>query len=130
MKISRFMHTGPHLRRILGTYDPQLKHSPVRSVKHSDTMTFEKYCTLAVEKLNMPMLLTPEALSCGASDLEQWRRVVTVVYTLRLAVAPLVETLILLDRVLYVLEQGLSCEIRPVFDPKLSPRNHIIIARR
>ncbi|KAG6441836.1 hypothetical protein O3G_MSEX002033 [Manduca sexta] len=117
------------LERILVTYDPQLKHSPVRSVKHSDTMTFEKYCTLAVEKLNMPMLFTPEALSCGASDLEQWRRVVTV-YTLRLAVAPLVETLILLDRVLYVLEQGLSCEIRPVFDPKLSPRNHIIIARR
>ncbi|KPJ11992.1 hypothetical protein RR48_03595 [Papilio machaon] len=31
---------------------------------------------------------------------------------------------------LYVLEHGLHCEIRPVFDPKISPRNHIIIGRR
>ncbi|XP_047025222.1 methyltransferase-like protein 25B [Helicoverpa zea] len=117
------------LERILVDHDPKLKHAPVRSIKHSDTMTFEKYCLQALERINVPLPTSPAVLRRGYEDLAQWRRVV-VVYTLRLALAPLVETVVLLDRVLYVLEHGISCEIRPVFDPKLSPRNHIIIAKR
>uniref|UniRef100_A0A2A4JAH1 Methyltransferase domain-containing protein n=1 Tax=Heliothis virescens TaxID=7102 RepID=A0A2A4JAH1_HELVI len=116
------------LERILVDHNPKLKHAPVRSIKHSDTMTFEKYCAQALERINIP-LTSPALLSRGYRELSQWRRVV-VLYTLRLALAPLVETVVLLDRVLYVLEHGISCEIRPVFDPKLSPRNHIIIAKR
>jgi hypothetical protein len=38
-------------------------------------------------------------------DLLQWKRVV-VFYTLRLLLAPLVETILLLDRVLYLKELG------------------------
>ncbi|XP_026738794.1 protein RRNAD1 isoform X1 [Trichoplusia ni] len=115
------------LERILVEHNPKLRHAKVRSIKHSDSMTFEKYCTLAVERLNLP--LSAAEWARGHADLRQWRRVV-VVYTLRLALAPLVETVVLLDRLLYVLEKGFSCEIWPVFDPKLSPRNHIIIAKR
>ncbi|CAB3256270.1 unnamed protein product [Arctia plantaginis] len=117
------------LERILVELDPKLRHAPVRSIKHSDAMTFEEYCALAVERLNLDLPKSPDVWSRGNSDLEQWRRVV-VVYTLRLMLAPLVETVVLLDRMLYVIERGLTCEIRPVFDPKLSPRNHIIIGRR
>ncbi|KAJ8736051.1 hypothetical protein PYW08_006707 [Mythimna loreyi] len=117
------------LERILVEHDPKLRHAPVRSIKHSDTMTFEKYCYQAIERVNLPLPTSPAVWSRGHADLAQWRRVV-VVYTLRLALAPLVETVVLLDRVLYVLERNLSCEIRPVFDPALSPRNHIIIAKR
>lgn len=117
------------LERILVEHNPKFRHAPVRSIKHSDTMTFENYCALGLERLNVPLPTSPAVWSRGCKDLEQWRRVV-VMYTLRLMLAPLVETVILLDRVLYVLERGISCEIRPVFDPKLSPRNHIIIARR
>ncbi|XP_047984547.1 methyltransferase-like protein 25B isoform X2 [Leguminivora glycinivorella] len=113
------------LERILVEHDPKLKHAPVRNIKHSNTMTFHQYSTLALERLNIPVV----DVARGESDLLQWRRVVTL-YTLRLALAPLVETVVLLDRVLYVLEHGLLCEIHPVFDPKLSPRNHIIVGRR
>ncbi|XP_073957567.1 methyltransferase-like protein 25B isoform X1 [Choristoneura fumiferana] len=114
------------LERILVDYDPKLKHAPVRNIKHSDTMTFQQYSTQALSRLNIPL---PACFARGEADLRQWRRVVTL-YTLRLALAPLVETVILLDRVLYILEHGLSCEIHPVFDPKLSPRNHIIVGKR
>lgn len=117
------------LERILVECDPKLKHAPVRSIKHLDNMSFERYCELAVQKLNMTHQLSPERLSRGRDDLDKWRQVV-IVYTLRLTLAPLVETVLLLDRVLYVLEKGLSCSIQAVFDPKLSPRNHIIVARR
>ncbi|XP_075976803.1 methyltransferase-like protein 25B [Anticarsia gemmatalis] len=117
------------LERILVEHDPKLRHAPVRSIKHSDSMTFENYCSLALERIKLPLPTSPSVWSRGYHDLQQWRRVV-VVYTLRLALAPLVETVVLLDRMLYVMEKGMSCEIRPVFDPKLSPRNHIIIARR
>jgi hypothetical protein len=42
--------------------------------------------------------------------------------------APL-ELYILLDRVLYLEEQGKSCELKQVFDQDLSPRNHAIICK-
>ncbi|KAL4716914.1 hypothetical protein ACJJTC_012725 [Scirpophaga incertulas] len=118
------------LESILVEIDPSLKHTQIRSIKHCNALSFERYCEIALERLSVP---------CPAADshtwvrarlfVEQWRRVL-VVYTLRLALAPLVESAILLDRMLYVLENGLSCEIRPVFDPKISPRNHIMIAKR
>lgn len=39
------------------------------------------------------------------SCLEQWQRVV-IFYTLRLMVAPVIETIVQLDRLLYLAEQG------------------------
>ncbi|XP_041975584.1 protein RRNAD1 [Aricia agestis] len=113
------------LEKLLVNTDPKLKHTPVRSIKHSNDMTFESYLVKATERLTVPVLDS----ALVAKDLEQWRRVV-VLYTLRLMLAPLVETIILLDRMLYIFENGLSCEIHPVFDPRISPRNHIIIGKR
>ncbi|CAH0727599.1 unnamed protein product, partial [Brenthis ino] len=113
------------LEKLLIQMDPTLKHMPIRSVKHTQNMTFESYCTAALEKLSYQTLYDENI----EEDLKQWKRVV-VLYTLRLMLAPLVETVILLDRMLYILEHGISCEIYPVFDPKISPRNHIIVGRR
>ncbi|XP_013133338.1 PREDICTED: protein RRNAD1 isoform X2 [Papilio polytes] len=112
------------LEKILVEHDPALKHSPVRSIKHSNTMTFD---SAALSRLHV--CLCAEAVSAGHDCVSRWRHVV-LLYSLRLLLAPAVETLVLLDRMLYVLEHGLQCEIRPVFDPKISPRNHIIIGRR
>ncbi|KAJ0182288.1 hypothetical protein K1T71_001657 [Dendrolimus kikuchii] len=117
------------LERILINHNPELKHAQVRSIKHSDKMTFERYCSLALERLNIPLPTSTEIWLRAEEDLQQWRQIV-IVYTLRLTLAPLVETVILLDRMLYLIENGASCEIKPVFDPTISPRNHVIIARR
>ncbi|KAK3198451.1 hypothetical protein Dsin_021866 [Dipteronia sinensis] len=53
-------------------------------------------------------------------------------WSLRAALGPLLETFILLDRLLFLQEQGSSMEavMLPIFDPVLSPRNVAIIAKR
>ncbi|KAL5736786.1 hypothetical protein ACOSQ2_031574 [Xanthoceras sorbifolium] len=53
-------------------------------------------------------------------------------WSLRAALGPLLETFILLDRLLFLQEQGSSLEavMLPIFDPVLSPRNVAIIAKR
>ncbi|RWW32970.1 hypothetical protein GW17_00002321 [Ensete ventricosum] len=53
-------------------------------------------------------------------------------WALRAALGPLVESYILLDRLLFLQEQGNSVEafLFPIFDPTLSPRNMAVIARR
>ncbi|KAL6314831.1 hypothetical protein AAG906_029046 [Vitis piasezkii] len=53
-------------------------------------------------------------------------------WSLRAALGPLLETLILLDRLLFLQEQGSSVEavMLPIFDPVLSPRNVAIIAKK
>lgn len=53
-------------------------------------------------------------------------------WTLRAALGPVLETLILLDRLLFLQEQGSSVEslILPIFDPALSPRNMALIAKK
>ncbi|CAF4875279.1 unnamed protein product [Pieris macdunnoughi] len=117
------------LENMLVDYDPKLKHSPIRSVKHTDNMAFESYCAIALERLSLPPAESLNAARYGNLAHIHWKRVV-VLYTLRLALAPLVETLILLDRLYYMIEHGIHCEIHAVFDPNISPRNHIMIGKK
>ncbi|CAK1540301.1 unnamed protein product [Leptosia nina] len=114
------------LESMLVEHDPKLRHSPIRSVKHTDNMAFVSYCAIALERLAVPKMDTSKS---GNLAHENWKRVV-VLYTLRLALAPLVETLILLDRLYYMLEHDIHCEIQPVFDANISPRNHVMIGRK
>lgn len=81
-------------------------------------------------------------LGCGPSEdinlLEIWKEAqpftafVGPFWSLRAALGPLLETYILLDRLLFLHEQGDSVEasLFPLFDPTISPRNMVIIARK
>lgn len=53
-------------------------------------------------------------------------------WSLRAALGPVLETFLLLDRLLFLQEQGSSIEavMLPIFDPALSPRNVAIIAKK
>lgn len=53
-------------------------------------------------------------------------------WSLRAALGPVLETFLLLDRLLFLQEQGSSIEavMLPIFDPALSPRNMAIIAKK
>ena len=55
-----------------------------------------------------------------------------VYWSLRAAFGPLLETFILLDRLLFLQEQAghLEAVMLPIFDPALSPRNVAIIAKK
>lgn len=53
-------------------------------------------------------------------------------WSLRATLGPLLETFLLLDRLLFLQEQGRSVKalMLPIFDPEISPRNVAIIAQR
>ncbi|KAJ0571640.1 hypothetical protein HanHA300_Chr05g0192431 [Helianthus annuus] len=53
-------------------------------------------------------------------------------WSLRAALGPVLETLILLDRLLFLQEQGDSVEaiMVPIFNPNISPRNVALIAKK
>jgi hypothetical protein len=59
-------------------------------------------------------------------------------YSLRAVLAPVIESYILLDRLLYLKEQAelvagkerITAELVPLFEPSISPRNMAIIAHR
>ncbi|CAB3375267.1 Hypothetical predicted protein [Cloeon dipterum] len=115
------------LECILIRHWPHLKHSGLKSIKHTQDMSFEKYAVEAVEKLAIS-LPAQELLSVDVEKrLLQWKNVV-VFYSLRLMLAPLVESAILLDRLLFMEENGLPAMLIPAFDPQFSPRNHILLA--
>ncbi|GLH06002.1 Uncharacterized protein GBIM_11531 [Gryllus bimaculatus] len=117
------------LERLLVKFWPNLRHSGIRSIRHSNELPFDKYCHAATERLGV--VLPEEEINSKETrdDLSQWKRVV-IFYSLRLLLAPLVETVLLFDRLFYLLELGLNGTLIPVFDPCLSPRNHILIATK
>ncbi|XP_025902412.1 protein RRNAD1 [Nothoprocta perdicaria] len=55
---------------------------------------------------------------------------VVAFFSLALLLAPLVESLILLDRLLFLRERGFQCALVPLFDPLLSPRNLVLVAAK
>ncbi|RCN29523.1 hypothetical protein ANCCAN_24715 [Ancylostoma caninum] len=59
----------------------------------------------------------------------EWQRFL-VVHCLRLLFAPIVEQIIIKDRVQYLEECGHSVAVVPLFDPRISPRNFAIIAMK
>ncbi|XP_011687303.1 PREDICTED: protein RRNAD1-like isoform X2 [Wasmannia auropunctata] len=115
------------LETILIKRNSQLRHSQVRNVKVTRSVTFEQYCTAATAGFEPN--LRPEDSDLQnpqiKSYLNQWRQIV-IFGALRTMLAPLVETVVLLDRFLYLSEGNLSPILKPVFDPRLSPRNFLL----
>uniref|UniRef100_A0A674K5U6 Methyltransferase like 25B n=1 Tax=Terrapene triunguis TaxID=2587831 RepID=A0A674K5U6_9SAUR len=67
--------------------------------------------------------------ACVDAMLAQQQNVVAF-FSLALLLAPLVETLILLDRMIYLQEQGFQCQLIPLFNPSFSPRNLVLVAAK
>lgn len=111
--------------RIIVNQWPNLKHCGLRSVKHVPGMDFEDYfykATQGVDASNLPRSMLQTSIT--QNDLRHWRRIV-IFYTLRLMFAPLIESIILYDRALFLQENECQVKINATFDPRISPRNHI-----
>lgn len=93
------------IEKIICEHWPQWRHSGLRSIKH--LTTFQAYCKDAINHLGIT--IPEEAITAEETEdnLANWKRVV-IFYTLRLTFAPLVESIILYDRALYLLERGKS----------------------
>uniref|UniRef100_A0A5B7C019 Uncharacterized protein n=1 Tax=Davidia involucrata TaxID=16924 RepID=A0A5B7C019_DAVIN len=65
-------------------------------------------------------------------ETEPFAELIGPYWSLRAALGPVLETILLLDRLLFLQEQGNSLEavMIPIFDPTLSPRNVALIAKK
>jgi len=117
---------------LVTTRSPKYQHTILKTVSKAHTLPFPDYVERATQKLVTEEGLQPfteEEVTCPevAKRLARWWEVVTF-YSLRLAMAPVIEAVILLDRQLFLYENGHNSIMLPIFDPLLSPRNQVIVA--
>ncbi|XP_043257721.1 protein RRNAD1-like [Colletes gigas] len=119
------------LETILVKKSKKLQHSQLRNVKVTKGMTFQQYCITATSHFNMHV--HPDDSDIHNREikgyLNRWQQVI-IFGSLRMMLAPLVETIVLFDRFLYLSEKNLSPTLKPVFDSRLSPRNLVLISKK
>ncbi|XP_035543202.1 protein RRNAD1 isoform X6 [Juglans regia] len=98
----------------------------VDKYKHFEKFTRSGLCRLGLkplERINFHEIW---------KEAEPFTELIGPYWSLRAALGPLLETFLLLDRLLFLQEQGHSVEVMmlPIFDPEVSPRNVAIIARK
>ncbi|XP_062549539.1 methyltransferase-like protein 25B [Armigeres subalbatus] len=116
------------VEKIIVKLYPHLKHSGLRSTKVTD-LNFRQYCDKATNGMGLELPAEELESTETVNDLHHWERVVKF-YTLRLMFAPLIESIVLYDRWLYLLEQGIQCGLDVIFDPICSPRNHALTGEK
>lgn len=93
--------------------------------------SFEEYLRKGCKKFDINMDLTSEEIENMMENHEFDRRLINLNYFIRLLNAKIVETLILFDRYLYLLEnnsdEGKVLLVK-LFNPVISPRNYALIA--
>ncbi|XP_025029058.1 protein RRNAD1, partial [Python bivittatus] len=112
------------LETVIRAIDPAKKRIGVQAIPKAHEMTFEQYARRGLERV----CLSPSGPLEPASLAQQQK--VVVFFSLALLLAPLVETLILLDRMIYLQEQGFPCELIPLFNPTFSARNLVLVAAK
>ncbi|XP_041648515.1 protein RRNAD1 [Cheilinus undulatus] len=105
---------------------PDLRRAGIQTIKKSHLLPFTEYARLGLARVGLPptLPLDPERVE---AMLKQQGRVV-VYFSLSLLLAPVVETLVLLDRMIYLQENGVESHLVPLFDPNFSPRNFVLVA--
>ncbi|XP_034935233.1 protein RRNAD1-like [Chelonus insularis] len=106
-----------------------MKHGRVKNVKVTDKMSFVEYCKLATSKFSCDKRIVDSDIDSlkVQSSLKRWHQVVAF-EAIRMMLAPLVETVVLLDRFLFLSENGLKPLLKAEFDPRRSPRNFVLIS--
>lgn len=122
------------LEKLLVSRSPEWKHTILKTVTRGHELEFPEYVQRATANLVANKGLQPftqEELTSKEveEEIDQWWKVVTF-YSLRLALAPIIETVLLLDRCLFLYENGQDNLLLPIFDPLLSPRNQVLIAAK
>ncbi|KAK9275404.1 hypothetical protein L1049_022668 [Liquidambar formosana] len=92
---------------------------------------FKKFCETGLCRLGLKPLEDINFLGLWR-EVEPFAEYIGPYWSLQAALGPLLETFVLLDRLLFLQEQGSSLEavMLPIFNPALSPRNVAIIAKK
>ncbi|OWK55080.1 Protein RRNAD1 [Lonchura striata] len=117
------------LESLIRAADPAKRHLGLQPGRKAHGLSFPQYAQLGLPLAGLdPAEFQLDSEAVGAM-LEQQHKVVAFC-TLGQLLAPAVETLILLDRLLYLREQGFHCALVPLFNPRFSPRNLVLVAAR
>ncbi|XP_035019905.2 protein RRNAD1 [Hippoglossus stenolepis] len=105
---------------------PDLRRAGIQTIKKAHLLPFTEYAQLGLARVSLPpeLPLDPERVE---TMLKQQGRVV-VYSSLALLLAPVVETLVLLDRIIYLQENGVDSQLVALFHPNFSPRNLVLVA--
>ncbi|XP_025714691.1 methyltransferase-like protein 25B isoform X1 [Callorhinus ursinus] len=133
----RLQKAGPGLRThcyraaletVIRGARPELRRPGVQGIPRVHELKIEEYVQRGLQRVGLDPQL-PLNLAALRAHQAQENRVVAF-FSLALLLAPLVETLILLDRLLHLQEQGFHAELLPIFSPELSPRNLVLVATK
>lgn len=117
-----------HYRALFQAYVlPHLEPAAV-SVGHVAALgSFQAYTAAALGKLQLG---SPPALDYAAIEARHPQRRLAVLWTLRALLGPVIESVLLLDRLFWLQEAHPDAQLVPLFDPVLSPRNFVLLARK
>ncbi|KAK9088595.1 hypothetical protein Scep_027677 [Stephania cephalantha] len=93
--------------------------------------TFKQFCCSGLGRLGLTVNDEVDYFQIWM-ETERFAELVGPFWSLRAALGPVVETLLLLDRLLFLQEHGNLAEavMLPIFNPRLSPRNVAILAQK
>ncbi|OQR77660.1 exosome complex exonuclease RRP44-like [Tropilaelaps mercedesae] len=111
------------LEVLIDRHNPELKHTALANVKYTSELTFDEYAAKALKKVNHKIPEEEFGSPEIAAYLTQWMHVAAF-FALRLCVAPAIESLLQMDRIMYLLEAGFNVDYVPLFEPTVSPRCH------
>uniref|UniRef100_A0A0A9YK36 Methyltransferase domain-containing protein n=1 Tax=Lygus hesperus TaxID=30085 RepID=A0A0A9YK36_LYGHE len=118
-----FEHMMDHVFNLKGIIKPDVGRIS------SKCSNFVQYVRKACSKLNLPLSMTDEEIQMYYKEMHCHEAKMQFYFLLRLTVAPVIENLILLDRQLYLLENGYPHSYMvELFDSVISPRNYGIIS--
>ncbi|NWW81548.1 RRNAD protein, partial [Climacteris rufus] len=117
------------LESLIRAADPAKKHLGVQPGRKAHALSFSQYAQVGLPLAGLDPAEVPLDSGAVGAMLEQQHKVVAFC-TLGQLLAPAVETLVLLDRLLYLREQGFHCALVPLFNPRFSPRNLVLVAAR
>ncbi|NXI17392.1 RRNAD protein, partial [Irena cyanogastra] len=117
------------LESLIRAADPGKRHLGLQPGRKAHGLSFPQYAHLGLPLAGLDPAGVPLDSGAVGAMLEQQHKVVAFC-TLGQLLAPAVESLILLDRLLYLREQGFHCALVPLFNPRFSPRNLVLVAAR
>ena len=138
--IEKLMSNSPNLklhcyRAVMEVFirfvDPKLVMASVRckKIKNAALLSFEEYAEKVFERLQIKLDMQLLEKINYRQLLDQWKNVV-IYHSLIHLMGPVVESIALVDKWMFLVELGYSVSLVPVFDPKLSPRNFVLIATK
>ncbi|XP_075994420.1 methyltransferase-like protein 25B isoform X2 [Genypterus blacodes] len=105
---------------------PDLRRAGIQTIKKAHMLAFTEYARLGLARVGLPAESPLDRTRVEAMLKHQVR--VVVYFSLSLLLAPVVESLVLLDRMIYLQENGVDSRLVPLFNPNLSPRNFVLVA--